>query len=99
KTSASKPSRSADVEASSGNVFADLGLPNAESLLAKAELVRRIAQIIRDRKLTQANAATLLGIEQPKISALLRGKFHGFSSDRLFGIRNKLGNVVEDVGA
>lgn len=85
------------VEASSGNVFADLGLPNPEVLLARAELVRRIAQIIHKRKLTQADAASLLGIDQPKISALLRGRFQGFSSDRLFRFLNALGNDVEIV--
>ena len=85
------------VEASSGNVFADLGLSNPEVLLARAELVRRIAQIIQKRKLTQADAASLLGIDQPKISALLRGRFQGFSSDRLFRFLNALGNDVEIV--
>ena len=58
------------VEASSGNVFADLGLKNPVELLAKAELVQRISDIIAERKLTQARAAKLLGIDQPKVSAL-----------------------------
>src|ERR1700733_13527753 len=83
------------VEASSGNVFADLGLPNPDELLAKAELVRRICEIIAEKKLTQAKAAALLGIDQPKISALIRGKFDGFSSDRLFRFLNTLGQEVE----
>ena len=89
--------RSEHVEASSGNVFADLGLPNPEGLLARAELVRRIAEIIRTRKLTQAKAAFLLGVDQPKVSALLRGRFQGFSSDRLFRFLNVLGSDVEIV--
>src|SRR3954463_5779833 len=83
------------VEASSGNVFADLGLKNPEELLAKAELVQRISDIIAERKLTQAKAAKLLGIDQPKVSALLRGKLEGFSIDRLFRFLNALGRDVE----
>ncbi|MCI0641104.1 MAG: helix-turn-helix domain-containing protein [Gemmataceae bacterium] len=84
-------------EPSSGNVFADLGLPNAEELLAKAELVQRISDQIEERKLTQAQAAALLGIDQPKVSALLRGKLDGFSTERLFRFLNALGNEIEVV--
>ena len=83
------------VEESSGNVFADLGLKNPEELLAKAELVQRITDIIAERKLTQVRAAKLLGIDQPKISALLRGKLDGFSTDRLLRFLNALGSNVE----
>ena len=85
------------IEQSSGNVFADLGLKNPEELLAKAELVQRIADIIAERKLTQVRAAKLLGIDQPKVSALLRGKLDGFSTDRLFRFLNALGRDVEIV--
>src|SRR3954465_14390328 len=85
------------IEASRGNVFADLGLKNPEELLAKAELVQRIADIIAERKLTQVRAANLLGIDQPKVSALLRGKLDGFSTDRLFRFLNALGKDVEIV--
>lgn len=85
------------VEESSGNVFADLGLENPEERLAKAELVQRIADIIAERKLTQVRAAKLLGIDQPKVSALLRGKLDGFSTDRLFRFLNALGRDVEIV--
>ncbi len=85
------------IERSSGNVFADLGLKNPEELLAKAELVQRIADIIAERKLTQVRAAKLLGIDQPKVSALLRGKLEGFSTDRLFRFLNALGRDVEIV--
>src|SRR5262249_25385741 len=83
------------IERSSGNVFADLGLKNPEELLAKAKLVQRIADIIVERKLTQVRAAKLLGIDQPKVSALLRGKLDGFSTDRLFRFLNALGRDVE----
>ncbi len=81
--------------ASSGNVFADLGLQNPEEVLAKSELVQRIADIIAERKLTQARAAKVLGVDQPKVSALLRGKLDGFSIDRLFRFLNALGRDVE----
>ena len=85
----------ASVEESSGNVFADLGLKNPEELLAKAQLVQRIADIIAERKLTQARAAKLLGVDQPKVSAHLRGKLEAFSTDRLFRFLNALGRDVE----
>jgi predicted XRE-type DNA-binding protein len=83
------------IEQSRGNVFADLGLKNPEEMLAKAELVRRICDIITERKLTQTKAASLLDIDQPKISALMRGKLDGFSMDRLFRFLNALGRDVE----
>src|SRR5438445_9971070 len=85
------------IEESSGNVFADLGLKNPEELLAKAELVQRICDIIAERKLTQTRAAAVLGIDQPKISALMRGKLDGFSLDRLFRFLNALGRDVDIV--
>ncbi len=69
---------------SSGNVFADLGIAEPEEALAKAQLVSRLADIIEERGLTQTQAAELLGIAQPKVSALLRGYFDGFSLERLF---------------
>lgn len=83
------------IEESSGNVFVDLGLKHPEELLAKAELVQRITTIIAERKLTQVRAAKLLGIDQPKVSALLRGKLDGFSTDRLFRFLNALGSNVD----
>ena len=69
------------VVASSGNVFADLGFVNSDELLIKAELVRQISNLIDGRKLTQAEAAKILRIDQPKVSALLNGRFSGFSTD------------------
>ena len=83
------------VERGSGNVFADLGLPNPDLALAKAELVQRIRDIIAERKLTQAKAADLLGLDQPKVSALVRGRVEGYSIDRLFRLLNALGQRVE----
>ncbi|RLB87815.1 MAG: XRE family transcriptional regulator [Deltaproteobacteria bacterium] len=85
------------VEKSSGNVFADLGVANPEEALAKAELARRISQIISKRHLSQKKAATLLGIDQPKVSALMRGRLSGFSTERLFKFLNDLGRDVEIV--
>ena len=85
------------VEESSGNVFADLDLPDADELYAKAQIVYRICEILEERKLTQAKAAALLEIDQPKISALMRGKLSGFSTDRLFRFLNALDRDIEIV--
>src|SRR5262249_16685650 len=86
-----------EIETSSGNVFADLEVPDAGEALAKAELTRRICAILSKRKLAQARAAALLGIDQAKVSALIRGKLDGFSTDRLFRFLNALGQDVEIV--
>ncbi len=83
------------VQSSSGNVFSDLGLQNSDELLIKAELVRQISKIIAARKMTQTEAAPMLGVDQPKVSALLSGKLSGFSTERLFRFLNALGNDVE----
>ena len=78
------------IERSSGNVFADLELPNAEPHLLKAELVTRIDEIISQRGLKQADAAKLLGLSQPDVSRLLRGSFREFSVDYMATIRIRL---------
>ena len=80
-----------------GNVFKDLGLPQSGELLVKAELTRQIHAIIKDRLLTQAAAADLLGVKQPDVSALMRGRFTGFSSDRLMQLLTALDRDVEIV--
>ena len=67
----------------SGNVFADLGLADSEEELAKAQLAAHIRRIVEGRRLTQVAAAQVMGIDQPKVSALLNGRLAGFSSDRL----------------
>jgi predicted XRE-type DNA-binding protein len=87
--------RSTPVQASSGNVFAGLGVPNPREALAKAELAHRICEIITARKLSQAKAAAVMGLDQPKISALMHGKLKGFSAERLFRCLNDLGHEVE----
>lgn len=79
---------------SSGNVFADLGLSNPEQELTKANLVHAVADIIRARGLSQAEAATLLGTDQAKVSAILRGRIAGFSTDRLLRFLASLGHNV-----
>jgi predicted XRE-type DNA-binding protein len=89
--------RAATAEKSSGNVFADLGLAQPEDRLAKAELARRISAIIAERRLTQREAAALLGTDQPKISALVRGRLGGFSLERLMRFLNVLGRDVQIV--
>jgi predicted XRE-type DNA-binding protein len=86
-----------EVEMRSGNVFADIGLPNPEERLAKAELAIRIAEAIRARRLTQTRAARVLRIDQPKISRLLRGQLSGFSTERLMHFLTRLGRDVEIV--
>lgn len=79
------------------NVFADLGFPNAEEMLAKAELAQKITAIIARRRLTQSQAAAVLGVDQPKVSALRRGRLSGFSLERLVRFLILLGRDVEIV--
>lgn len=83
------------VQEGSGNVFTDIGLPNPEERLAKADLAIRIGTAIRARRLTQARAARLLKIDQPKVSRLLRGQLSGFSTERLMRFLTLLGRDVE----
>lgn len=80
---------------SSGNVFADIGLENADELLAKSQLVIAIGRVIKSRGLTQAKVADLIGLDQPQVSRLLQGRFSGYSTDRLLRILNDLGQDVK----
>ncbi|OLE52308.1 MAG: transcriptional regulator [Cyanobacteria bacterium 13_1_40CM_2_61_4] len=80
---------------SSGNVFADLNLPQADDLLAKAELAAKIIAEIQRRRMTQTQAAAILGIDQPKISALKQGKLSAFSIERLMRFLLLLGRDIE----
>lgn len=80
---------------SSGNVFADLNLPEADDLLAKAELAAKIIAEIQRRRMTQTQAAATLGVDQPKISALKQGKLSGFSVERLMRFLLRLGRDIE----
>ena len=82
------------MHAGSGNVFADLGLPDADERYAKAMISRVIARELDARALTQADAAKLLGTTQPKVSAVVRGQLAGFSMERLFRFLTALGMDV-----
>jgi predicted XRE-type DNA-binding protein len=86
-----------EMEPGSGNVFADLGLPDAGEHLIKAGLVVKIERTIRQRRLTQSAAAQLMGIDQPKVSAMLAGRFRGYSVERLMRFLVALGRDVEIV--
>jgi predicted XRE-type DNA-binding protein len=79
----------------SGNVFADLGLPNPEQELAKAELTLQLYRIIKQRGMTQAEAGTVLGIKQPHVSLLMRNRAGSFSVGRLMEFLTALGQDVE----
>ena len=76
-------------------MFADLNLPHADDLLAKAELAAKIIAEIQRRRLTQSQAATILGIDQPKVSALKQGRLSGFSIERLMRLLLVLGRDIE----
>ena len=80
---------------SSGNVFADLELPDADERLLKAQLAVQIRRFIEQQDWTQAETAEVIGLDQPKVSSLLRGRLAGFSADRLLNILNRLGHNVE----
>lgn len=78
-----KPNEKAKVTRGSGNVFADLGLDDAEELLAKSKLAQMIRKVIADREMTQAEAGKSLGTSQTEISRLMRGELDRFSMERL----------------
>lgn len=83
------------VEEGSGNVFADLGFPNAEREQLKAHLTLQIYRLIKGRNLTQAQAGKILGIQQPHVSGLMRGRSGAFSVERLMEFLTALGQDVE----
>jgi predicted XRE-type DNA-binding protein len=85
------------LQKSAGNVYADLGLDDADSLLVKARLAANICELISHRGLTQVQAASLLGIPQPKVSAIVNGRFRGISEAKLMECLNRLGKDVEIV--
>ena len=84
-----------EVEMSSGNVFADLGLPDAEKLKIKSGLVIEITRAVRKLGLTQDEAARRMGITQPKVSGMLRGDFSNLSERKLMDCLNRLGYDIE----
>ena len=85
------------VEASCGNIFADLGIANPEIALEKAKLVLKLEDLISDRKLTPSKAAMLLGLPTEKLKMLRRGQTQRFTLDRLFKLLYALGQDVEIV--
>ncbi|MEC4891014.1 MAG: helix-turn-helix transcriptional regulator [Nitrospira sp.] len=84
-----------EVQRSSGNVFADLGLPDADKLKIKTGLVIEIRKAIRQQGLTQHEAATRMGITQPKVSGMMRGDFSNLSERKLMDCLNRLGYDIE----
>lgn len=86
-----------EIHEGSGNVYRDLGFPDADEMLVKAQLVSKIREIIRDRGLTQVEAAAILGLPQPKLSGILRGQFRGVSERKLIDCLTGLGRDVEIV--
>lgn len=80
---------------SSGNVFADLGVPDADEHFVKSEIVLGIVERIKARGLTQAQVSKIIGLAQPDVSKLLRGQFAGHSFERLFGYLRALGNNIQ----
>src|SRR5205823_9736324 len=80
---------------SSGNVFADIGLPEPEEEFAKAQLASCIRQVIKRQRLTQIIAAERMRIDQPKVSAIMNGRLANFSSERLMRLLTRLGQDVE----
>ena len=84
-----------NVTRGSGNVFADLGLEEPEKLQVRSELLGEVVAILGRRKLTQVQVAKLLGIDQPRVSALMNGKLSKFSTDKLLEFLSALGNDVE----
>jgi predicted XRE-type DNA-binding protein len=87
----------AEVEMGTDNVYADLGYADADEMLIKAQLVAKIAEIIKRKGITQTKAAALLEMPQPKLSNLLSGRFRGFSERRLMDCLTKLGRDVQIV--
>lgn len=85
----------AAVDYGTGNVFADLGMPEPESHFLKAQLVARFAAVVKDQGLTQADAAQRVGVSQPGIARLLRGQFRDISVERLLRMLVRLGFTVD----
>jgi predicted XRE-type DNA-binding protein len=92
-----KVAEKVEIREGSRNVYHDLGFPDAEEMLVKAQLVSKIGEIIRSKGLTQVQAARILGLPQPKLSGVLRGQFRGVSERKLIECLTRLGRDVEIV--
>jgi predicted XRE-type DNA-binding protein len=86
-----------EIEEGSGNVYADLGMEDAEELLVKAQLATKIGEIVKARKWSQQQAAEVLGLTQPKLSLMLRGQFRGISEAKMLECLTRLGRDVKIV--
>ncbi|KNX79649.1 MULTISPECIES: helix-turn-helix domain-containing protein [Pseudomonas] len=86
-----------EIEQGSGNVYADLNYPDADEMLVKARLASKICSIIKARHLTQMQAAQILGLPQPKVSEMIRGKFRGISESKMIDCLARLGRDVQIV--
>ena len=80
-----------EVEQGCGNIYSDLGMCNAEEMLVKAELVAKISEIIKHRRLTRIEAAAIIGLPLRMLSGMLRGQFRGISESKMLDCLNKLG--------
>jgi predicted XRE-type DNA-binding protein len=89
--------RKVKVDVGSGNIFADLGLPDANTHFLKAQIVSEIYRLTNERKLTQAQAGKLMGITQPEVSRMFKGQFREYSVDRLMGFLTSFDRDVEIV--
>lgn len=96
-TASTRRKRTPPHEHGSANVYRDLGFPDPDAMLVKAQLTSKIYEILSERRYTQARAAELLGIPQPKLSRILRGQFRGVSERKLMDCLVKLGRDVEIV--
>ncbi|POA21038.1 MULTISPECIES: helix-turn-helix domain-containing protein [unclassified Pseudomonas] len=86
-----------DIEESTGNVYEDLGGADANEMRVKAQLATKIGEIIKARHLTQVQAADILGLSQPKLSEMLRGKFRGVSEAKMMECLSRLGRDIQIV--
>jgi predicted XRE-type DNA-binding protein len=91
------PMSTITIEKSSGNVYADLGMADAQEMLVKAKLASKIGDIIKRQNLTQQQAAELLAMPQPKVSLLLRGQFRGISEAKMLECLARLGRDIDIV--
>jgi predicted XRE-type DNA-binding protein len=89
--------RKATVEAGSGNIFADLGLPDADTHFLKAQIVSEVYRLTNERNLTQAEAGKLMGITQPEVSRMFKGRFREYSVERLMGFLTSFDRDIEIV--
>jgi predicted XRE-type DNA-binding protein len=89
--------RKVKIEAGGDNIFADLGLPDADTHFLKAQIVAEIYRLSNERKLTQAQAGKLMGISQPEVSRMFKGNFREYSIERLMGLLTRFDRDVEIV--